>query len=103
MCEQLDTCALLRRLSVRPAIPEGEEEAWEELRRLMDGRTAHLTAAELEYARRWIRWILAEWEHQFAQQTTAARLTDSPQSESFYSHGLMLQNVSRLMADTDEA
>ncbi|KAI6213062.1 hypothetical protein M3Y94_00105000 [Aphelenchoides besseyi] len=78
-----------------------------ELHNLMNRTTEHLTEVELEYARRWIKWTLMEWETNFRDMTsptTSQNQTsnNTNRNDSYYSNGLTLQNISTLMANTDE-
>ncbi|KAI6185397.1 DNA replication ATP-dependent helicase-like protein [Aphelenchoides besseyi] len=107
-CEQLSNCALIEKLSINSSLPEPISDSAYELHNLMKRTTEHLTEVELEYARQWIKWTLMEWETNFRDTTTPTisqnqTSNSGNRNDSYYTNGLTLQNISTLMANTDEA
>ncbi|KAI6224655.1 DNA replication ATP-dependent helicase-like protein [Aphelenchoides besseyi] len=107
-CEQLSNCALVEQLSINSSLPDPTSDSAYELHNLMNKTAEHLTEIELDYARQWIKWTLIEWKTDFhdltSPTTTQNQTTNSTnRDDSFYTNGLTLQNISTLMANTDEA
>lgn len=90
-CEQRTNCSLVRVLSDDLSCGSAE------LEELMNELVQHLSTAELDYAHKWLRWQLREWEEQRRRGEKSFLGGETTEIETFSTCALAMQNVTSVM------